>query len=169
MIVRPIRETCAMSGAVVLGVTGIVVSGVAGPAVSAWFSRRGDRQRFERDQLQRTREDLRAIADEAAVLLGAGETNLRVANEAAARGESEPDEVRQWAGDVHLLGQRLLLRLSQADPIVKAYEDVRTALVEVGGAHGDSMRYRTARDTFEKRRTVFLDKARGELRRITSA
>jgi len=39
--------------AVALGITGIVVSGVAGPAVSAWFNRRGDQLRFARDQLQR--------------------------------------------------------------------------------------------------------------------
>jgi hypothetical protein len=32
---------------------GIVVSGVAGPAVSAWFNRRGDQLRFARDQVQR--------------------------------------------------------------------------------------------------------------------
>src|SRR4051812_27338254 len=101
-----------MSSAALLGVTGIVVSGVVGPLVATWASKRGDIQRFERDQLQRRREDLRTLVDEAAVLLGAGETNLRLAHEAASKSNPEPADVREWAGKVHLLGQRLLLRLS---------------------------------------------------------
>src|SRR2546425_753837 len=111
-----------MSSATTLGVTGIVVSGVLGSAIAAYFSRRGDRQRFLRDQLQRNREDLRAIVDEGAVLLGAGGTNLRLAREAASRGESAPEEVRDWGGEVHLLEQRLLLRLPADDAVVTAYE-----------------------------------------------
>jgi hypothetical protein len=46
-------DSSGVSSAVALGITGIVVSGVAGPAVSAWFNRRGDQLRFARDQLQR--------------------------------------------------------------------------------------------------------------------
>lgn len=154
-----------MSGAVALGITGIIVSGVAGPAVSAWFNGRGDQQRFGRDQLRRQREDLRAIVDEGAVLLGAGETNLRLAHEAAARGDTEPAEVQEWATRVHLLGQRLLLRLTENDPIVVAYEAVRTALLEVGEAYGDAARYDATVATFEAKRRDFLDKAREALAR----
>jgi hypothetical protein len=154
-----------MSSVTILGVTGIVVSGVIGPVVAAWANRRSDRQRYERDQLQRRREDLRAIVDEGAALLGAGETNLRVAHEAASRGEPEPTDVREWAGKVHLLGQRLLLRLSSADPVVRGYEGVREALVAVGETYGDAARYPAAVTAFEARRTEFLDKARAELER----
>lgn len=154
-----------MSSAVTLGVTGIVVSGIAGPAVSAWFSRRGDQQRFARDQLQRRREDLRAVVDEAAVLLGAGETNLRLAHEAVARGDAEPADVKEWASHVHLLGQRLLLRLRETDPVVVAYEAVRAALLEVGQSYGDEAVYPTAVATFEEKRADFLDKARSALAR----
>lgn len=145
--------------------TGIVVSGVVGPIVAAWANRRGDLQRFERDQLQRRREDLRAIVDEGAALLGAGETNLRVAHEAASRGEPEPADVRDWAIKVHLLGQRLRLRLSAADPVVRSYERVRDALVAVGETYGDAARYPAAVTAFEGRRTEFLDNARAELER----
>lgn len=154
-----------MSSAAVLGVTGIIVSGVVGPLVAAWASRRGDRERFSRDQLQRRREDLRAVVDEGAVLLGVGETNLRVAHEAVSRGEPEPAEVREWAGKVHLLGQRLLLRLPSGDPIVTAYERVRQALVAVGEAYGDQARYGGAVSAFEERRTEFLGEARTALER----
>lgn len=154
-----------MSSAVTLGVTGIVVSGVVGPAVAAWFSRRGDQQRFARDQLQRQREDLRAIVDEGAVLLGAGETNLRLAHEAVARGHPEPTEVKEWASRVHLLGQRLLLRLLEDDLVVVAYEAVRRALLAVGETYGDNARYPAAVTAFEEKRGDFLDKARGALAR----
>jgi hypothetical protein len=157
-----------MSSAVTLGVTGIVVSGIVGPAVSAWFSRRGDEQRFARDQLQRRREDLRAVVDEGAVVLGAGETNLRLASEAVARGNPEPAEVKEWASRVHLLGQRLLLRLPEADSVVAAYEAVRVALVEVGETYGEVGRYSAAVNAFEERRADFLDKAREALARTDS-
>lgn len=157
-----------MSNALALGITGIVVSGVVGPSVAAWFSRRGDQARFARDQSQRRGEDLRAILDEAAMTLGVGETNLRLAHEAAARGEVEPAEVKEWASQVHLLGQRLLLRLSADDPVVSSYEGVREALLQVGKTYGDDHRYTATVATFESRRSEFLDKAREALARTST-
>ena len=154
-----------MSSAAILGVTGIVVSGVVGPLVASWASRRADRERFERDQAEHRRDEFRAIADEGAVLLGAGETNLRLAHEAAARGETEPEEVREWAGRVYLLGQRLLLRLPGDDPVVARYQHVRDALVAVGEAYGDQERYPAAAEEFGARRSAFLDEARAALKR----
>jgi len=163
--IRSIEETPGMSSAVILGVTGIIVSGIAGPAVSAWFSRRGDLERSARDQLQRRREDLRSVADEGAALLVAGETNLRLAHEAVARGDPEPTEVKEWASHVHLLGQRLLLRLPEGDAVVVSYEAVRGALLEVGETYGDGGRYPAAVAAFETKRADFLDKAREALAR----
>jgi hypothetical protein len=154
-----------MSSATILGITGITVSGVVGPFVAAWAYRRADRQRFEHDQLQRRREDLRAVVDEGALLLGAGETNLRLAHEAVSRGESEPADVREWAGKVHLLGQRLLLRLPSDDPVAARYEQVRDALLAVGEAYGDQANYPQAVNTFEARRGEFLEEARAALER----
>jgi hypothetical protein len=158
-----------MSSAAVLGVTGIVVSGVVGPLVAAWASRRRDVERFARDQVERRREDLRTLVDEAAVLLGAGETNLRLAHEAAARGDLEPAAVREWAGKVPLLGQRLLLRLSSAHPVVRSFEAVRVALVDVGESYDDASRYAAAVTAFEARRADFLEEARVELERTPGA
>lgn len=158
-----------MSSALTLGITGIVVSGVAGPAVSAWFNRRGDQQRFARDQLQRRREDLRSVVDEGALLLGAGETNLRLAHESAAHGGAEPAEVKEWATRIHLLGQRLRLRLSESDPVVNAYEAVRAALLDVGETYGSEERYAAAVAAFEQKRGDFLDKARQALARTDTA
>jgi hypothetical protein len=154
-----------MSNALALGITAIVVSGVVGPAVSAWFSRRGDQQRFASEQLRRRRDDLRSIVDEGALLLGSGETNLRLAHEAVARGGPEPAEVKEWASRIHLLGQRLRLRLSESDPVVVAYEAVRAALLEVGETYGNEARYQAAVTVFEEQRGDFLDKAREALAR----
>jgi hypothetical protein len=154
-----------VSNAVVLGVTGIVVSGVVGPLVVGWMSRRGDLQRFERDQQQRRREDLQAVVDDGAVLLGAGETNLRLAHEAASRDTAPPADVGEWARNVHLLEQRLLLRLPANDPVVTKYEAVRKALIAVGETYGDEARYPQAVTDFEARRSEFLDEARAALER----
>ncbi len=154
-----------MSNAAILGVTGIVVSGVVGPLVVGWMSRRGDRQRFERDQQQRRREDLQAVVDDGAVLLGAGETNLRLAHEAASQDAAPPADVGEWARNVHLLGQRLLLRLSTNEPVVTKYEAVRQALIAVGETYGDEARYPHAVTDFEARRSEFLDVARAALER----
>jgi hypothetical protein len=99
------------------------------------------------------------------VLLGAGETNLRLAHEAAAHGDPEPAEVREWASQVYLLGQRLLLRLPGDDPVVASYQNVRDALVTVGQAYGDQAPYQDAAAKFEVQRTLFLDEARAALER----
>ena len=158
-----------MSGAVTLGITGIVVSGIVGPAASAWFSRRADRQRFAHDDQQRRRDDLRGIVDEAAELLGAGQTNLRLAFEAVSRGAPEPAEVRDWASRVHLLAQRLLLRLPASDPVIVAYESVRRALLQVGETYASPERQADAVAGFEAARGEFLEKARQALERIGTA
>jgi hypothetical protein len=155
-----------MSSATILGVTGIVVSGVLGPVVAAWVNRHGDRERAARDLEQRRREDLEAVVDDGAVLLGAGETNLRLAHEAASRGEAPPAEVGEWAGRVHLLGQRLRLRLPADDPVVQAYEAVRAALLSVGATYGDADHYTAVVADFEAKRSEFLDESRLALARI---
>jgi hypothetical protein len=154
-----------MSSATIIGITGITVSGIVGPFFAAWAYRRADRQRFERDQLQRRREDFRAVLDEGALLLGAGQTNLRLAHEAVSRGDAEPADVREWASRVHLLGQRLLLRVPSDNPVVAKYEQVRAALVAVGETFGDEAGYSQAVNAFEARRTEFLQEARAALER----
>jgi hypothetical protein len=119
-----------VSSAVALGITGIVVSGVAGPAVSAWFNRRGDQLRFASNQFQRRREDLRAIVDEGAVLLGAGETTdpikLDFALEAKCYGADNGVGVRELSRLISRLRHRqfgVLVTTSYLAP--QAYEELR--------------------------------------------
>src|SRR5581483_12062969 len=94
-----------MSSATILGVTGIVVSGVVGQLIALWGNRNGDRRRHALDAQRRQHEDLQAVVDDGAVLLGAGETNLRLAHEAASQNAAPPADVGEWARNVHLLGQ----------------------------------------------------------------
>lgn len=61
----------------IASVTGIVVSGVVGPAVTSWAARRAARKQFVRDQNAKRRDDLRALLDEAASVLGVGSIRLR--------------------------------------------------------------------------------------------
>jgi hypothetical protein len=53
----------------IVGVVGIVVSGILGPAASVWLSRKSARQQFKRDLIVARRDDLRQLVDEAALLL----------------------------------------------------------------------------------------------------
>jgi hypothetical protein len=143
-------------------VTGIVVSGVAGPMASAWASRRASRQQFDRDIASHHRDDLRALVDHAAELLSAGATYLRLAAEADQTGESSPAEVGEWAGEVYVLEQRLLLRLPATHPVVAAYVEVRNSLIELGTAAlvEDA---ESSINAFEEARSTFLDRTREAL------
>lgn len=149
-----------VSSTVGVAVVGIVVSGVVGPAVMAWAARRANRAQFERDQGSLRRADLRALVDQAAELLGAGATNLRLEFEARAGGRQPPPEVREWSSAVFLLQQRLLLRLPPDHQVITDYDAVRTALVGVGAAGGGSAALDAAILRFEATRAQFLDRAR---------
>ena len=145
----------------IASVTGIAVSGVVGPTLTAWAARRSNRQQFERDQAARRRADLRDLIDEAAVLLGAGGSNLRIAREAAQAGRDHPGDVRSWARDVHLLKQRLLLRLPSDHKVLRQYEEVVAALEAIDGTEAHDLH--VALRNFEDARERFLDLSRAAL------
>ena len=142
-------------------VTGIGAAGVVGPMATAWATRRANRQQFERDQAAKRRADLRDLIDEAAVLLGAGAMNLRLAKEAAAAGEDDPPTVREWAAKVHLLKQRLLLRLPEEHDVMHRYEDVLETLETISRA--DGREFLDALKAFEKAQARFLEESRQTL------
>lgn len=150
-----------MDSTLIASVTGIVVSGVVGPAISGWAMRRTDAQRFKREQHGKRRDDLRAVVDEAAALLAVGATNIRRLQEARAANREDPEDVRDWASDVHALRQRLLLRVEPSDPVARAYQGVRDALIALGQPEGEALE-EAVRD-FEEKRLAFLAAARGAL------
>jgi hypothetical protein len=174
--IRSERDTKPLaSDAVIIGSVGIVTSGVLGPAVAArWARARQDRE-FENDRKVRRNEDLRHVLDDAAVLLGAGITNLRRAFEATSAGRESPPDVQEWASRVHLARERILLRVSERDQVVSRYTEARDALTgSLGKAienaspvgsreHLATTDLNAAIEDFEAKRSAFLAAARALL------
>jgi hypothetical protein len=155
-------ETVGMSHTTLIAsVTGIGVAGVIGPMATAWATRRANQQQFERDQAAKRRADLRDLIDEASVLLGAGAMNLRMAKEAEESGDDEPPAVREWAAKVHLLKQRLLLRLPKEHVVMRSYDEVLAALETISRVDGHE--YLNALTAFEAAHSSFLEVARQAL------
>lgn len=148
----------------IASVTGIVVSGVVGPAVTAGAARRAARKQFVRDQNAKRREDLRALFDEAARVLGVGAIRLRESRQAASAG-TMPDELRDWSDEVYVIGQRIRLRLGATDPVVANYDAVRAALRQAGeiGPDADAQLHEDAIAGFEAARDTFLVAAQAKL------
>ena len=160
--------------AVILGSLGIVTSGVLGPAAAARWARSRQEREFQHDLSTRRTDDLRRVLDDAAVLLGAGVTNLRLAAEASQSHHDPPPEVREWASQVHLARERILLRLPEDSVVVSRYTEARDLLTDrVGlaleadagrpgaGETGDDLS--AAIEQFEDRRSAFLAAGRALL------
>lgn len=148
-----------MDATVAVSAVGILVSGVVGPSISGWAGRRADAQRFERDQASRRRDDLRSVVDEGARLLAVGATNVRLIREARLNDTQESEDVRDWASSVHVLQERLLLRVSSNHPVAATYRAVRESLIALD-ASGEA---EAAVREFEERRDAFLAAARATL------
>ena len=91
----------------VVSVTGIVVSGVVGPTVTSWAARRAARKQFVRDQAAKRREELHALLDEAASVLGLGPTRLRQTRELQRASAELPEDLRLWPEQVYVIGHQL--------------------------------------------------------------
>ena len=146
-------------GAVVVGVTGIVVSGVVGPLVASWIGRKTERRAFTRARFRDQRDELRDLFDEAATLLSVGPRVLR-------RRASNPDDAEscrsatEWSDQVFPLRERLLLRLPPSHDAVTTYDQVRTAaqtLAEQPTAESEVSAYESARDAFLRAARAALD------------
>lgn len=149
----------------IASVTGIVVSGVIGPAATAFAVRRAARKQFLRDQSAKRRDDLRVLFDEAASVLGVGPIRLRETWEAQHTGAVATDEQRTWPEEVYVIGQRLQLRLGMQHAVVSQYGAVRTALREAGqlAPDTDEERHENAVLRFETARNDFLAAAQAKL------
>lgn len=174
MLLRLWRDSAIRGGAhtarvvanttLLVSVTGIVVSGVVGPTATSWAARRAARKQFVRDQAAKRREDLHALLDEAASVLGLGPTRLRQTRELERAGAELPEGLRLWPEQVYAIGQRLRLRLGGSDPVLQAYDVVRERLIEAAQlAAQDDAQHENAVLRFEASREEFLARARAKL------
>lgn len=143
----------------IVGVAGIIVSGVVGPWVTVVAHRRSARRQFDLDQAATGRDRLRDVLDDAAVLLARGATHLRHVRD---EGNShEVEEARDWAKEVSELSLRLRLRIPENDQIVLTYDRVIDRFEEF--ARESNTAYDAGLARFESARNEFLAAARYHL------
>jgi hypothetical protein len=146
----------------IVSVVGIGVSGVVGPAATAWATRWAARRQFVSDREVRRLDELLALLDEAAQALGLAIVRLRQSREAQGAGPDADQQV--WAEQVYSIGQRLQLRLGNADPVMAAYEHARAALLDAGKRGLEAESHDAAIAAFEAARGEFLLRAQRMLR-----
>jgi hypothetical protein len=149
------------TGTVLVAIVGILASGIVGPMLTARATRQSNKQQFELTRGDDRRKDLRDVADEAARLLALGATNLRLLRTARERIEPESPELQTWASSIHILEQRLLLRVASADPVATTYHAVRRALLELDQPKGQPLEDGIAH--FEAAREDFLGAVRASI------
>jgi hypothetical protein len=145
----------------VIGVTGIVVSGIIGPGTAALISQRSQTNSFNRSLAAERRGELRALLDQAAVLLASGATNLRILQDLDSD-QLEMQRAKEWMMEIFPIGQRLELWLPHDDPVVVAYAKVREQLVSAAGV-SDSLESEAQLQQFEADRREFLNLSRAKL------
>lgn len=154
------RGWLAENATLVVGVVGIIVSGVIGPSVVAWFTARRERAKDKRALIIARRDDVRAVVDEAATVLSGAVGALRPLLLAELEHRDMPPEPRDFLGSLEPLGQRLRLRLPADHKVVKAYDRARQQLEEVPDAVGSQGEFEAATENFETVRGEFLEEAR---------
>jgi hypothetical protein len=157
------RGWWAEHSTLIVGVVGIVFSGFVGPSVVAFFTARRERSRDKRALIAARRDDLRAVVDEAAGVLGGAVTALRPLLAAEMTGEESPKEPRDFLGALVPLGQRLQLRLPAEHDVIKSYDLARDKLLALADATESQAAFDAAIEQFEASRKVFLDEARNVL------
>jgi len=145
-----------------VGVVGVIVSGLLGPSVTAAWTAKRERARDHRGLVGSRREDLRTVLDEAAKLLAAAIPNVKRLMAAGAE-QPLPEGPRDLLGELVPLSQRIQLRLPSAHPVVTSFEAAREALVELSRSGGSQEDFDHAADNFEAKRSVFLSACRDAL------
>lgn len=151
------------NAALVVGVVGILVSGLVGPSVAAVWTSKREREKDERARLAARQDDLRDVVDDAAKVLGDAVPRLRAALGAQIAHQPLPVDVRDFLAEVFTLGQRLRLRVAATDQVVTAYDAAREQLKVVSEARTSQNAFDDAAKQFAIRRAEFLDYARKAL------
>jgi hypothetical protein len=135
----------------IVEVTGIVASGVIGPAFTTVWVRRAERLRLVSEEQERRRGELQELIDEAAATLGEAALNVR----------EEPAALQSWTNRFYVFEQRLLLRLAPGDPVVTSLEHLIDILREVGDEGGRP----ELLARFDAAQRTFLEEARTALKK----
>jgi hypothetical protein len=160
---EPHKGWLAENATLIVGVVGILVSGLVGPSIAAHWTTQREREKDARAHLLAQRDDLRGVVDEAAKALGGAVARVRPALEAQLKGQPLPQEPRDFLAELFTVGQRLRLRAPATDPIVQSYDAAREQLIEVSRATGSKTTFDDAARVFDSQRTAFLDQAREAL------
>lgn len=144
----------------IVGVVGILVSGLVGPSIAARWTTRREREKDARAHLLVQRDDLRSVVDEAAKALGGAVARLRPALDAQLKGQSLPHDTRDFLAELFTVGQRLRLRAPSSDAMVQAYDSAREQLIQVARATSTQADFNNAAALFDAKRANFLDNSR---------
>lgn len=157
-----------------ISLTAIVVSGVVGPSLSAWWMRRRQRDDHERE----LRRELARVLDEAVHALGrANRCHVRIYRlyvDGVDRESAEAHEVLadrpRLVQEVRYMGDRIAIRLGADHPVHRAYIECFEAIdgqyrsaraYERGSAIEEEFeRQRRAHEQFDPTRAAFVDAAR---------
>jgi hypothetical protein len=142
-----------------VGVVGILVSGLIGPSVAALWVNRRERQRDHFALIDMRRQDLRGVIDETAKLLGGAVHHLRHLVVAEKKGEELPPDSTDLLRELVPLGQRLQLRLPRNHEVIRFYDDACTGLRNLAKQTSKDD-FDKAADNFEAQREVFLNAGR---------
>ncbi len=157
------RSWLSENSTLIVGIVGIIVSGVVGPTVAALLLKHRERAKDRRALIVARRDDLRRVLDEAARILGGAVSMLRPLLSAELAGKPAPKESRDFLAEIVPLGQRLRLRLEPTHPVVTKFDVAREKLVLLAEATDSQETFDSAVDAFEREREAFLESARSVL------
>jgi hypothetical protein len=147
----------------IVGVVGIVVSGLLGPTVAAAWTTRRERERDHFALVDVRRRDLREVIDETAKLLGGAVPQVKRLMAAEKEGEALPPGPADLLSELVPQGQRLQLRLTTQHEVVWLYEDACNGLRALAKERTSQAAFDEARKRFEAQREVFLNAGRKAL------
>ena len=147
----------------IVSVVSVIFSAFVGPTVTAFLASKRERDKDHRIIVDRRRDDLRSVLDDAAGVLSVAVAKLRPLLAAQQQGCDLPEEPAEFLGSLVPLGQRLRLRLSADHRVVVSYDVAHVALRALGAATVSKGAWDAAVADFEDKRKEFLQAGQAAL------
>jgi hypothetical protein len=157
------QDWLTIHATLLVGIVGILVSGLVGPTVTAAWTTRRERTRDHLATVSERRDDLRVVIDEAAKVLGNAVSNLRLLLAAREKGDQLPAGPTDLLRSLVPLGQRLRLRLPEHHSVIVGFEASRKKLIDLSHATKTQAEFDRVAKEFEAHRESFLDAGRDAL------